>query len=349
LITAIRLPDLKSLPAPLILFFGFGLSVPLFVGAVSGNEPLLILRDVIAFSFLLLPLLFMQTLKNHTELLPGLLVFTGCAFALRTLLPYGDDIWHPESWLGRAPADLLYLANSPEVLFAGIILLCGGVWRIWEGRAILSGSLMAGLAALPLLSMAVMMQRAGIGCVALSMIFLGCVGMCLRPATTALLIMCLGLLVLPLVPLLGAVVAVLWQKTEMVGFNSRIQEWEAVWAAVGRTPLTLLAGLGWGGSLENPAVGNLRVNYTHSLMSSLLLKSGLAGVALFLCYLWIIAKLSVPELLRRPILVLALGAPLGIGLFLYANYKSLGFGLLLLLLCLLPLQRKLEKNQVDMQ
>lgn len=348
LLVSIRFPDFKTLPAAVLVFLLYGLSVPTLLGVVRGHHVSLILRDVIAFGFLLMPLLYVRTHASHASLLASMLVLTGCVFSVRAVLPYGDAIFSPAKWLGQAPADLLYLANSPEVLFAALMLLGSGAYRIWAGQGMLAGLLLIGMAALPLLAMAVMMQRAGLGCVALVICLLGTTGLWLRPARALLGAGCVVLMFLPFLPLVSGISHALLQKTEMVGLNSRAQELAAVWSLSSQSPLAFLTGLGWGASFENPAVGNIEVNYTHSLFSALLLKSGVMGVLFFLGYLWMITKQAAPELLRRPVLVLALAAPLGIGLFFYASYKSLGFGMVLLLLSLLPAYRKLEKNQVDM-
>jgi O-antigen ligase len=111
------------------------------------------------------------------------------------------------------------------------------------------------------------------------------------------------------------------------------------------SPLTLLFGCGWGMTFENPAVGNLSVNYTHSLFSALLLKTGLVGVGLTLLYIGALVRRAWPVWARNPVLMLALLAPLGIGFLLYASYKCLGFGLLLILLANQRPAENVEKNQ----
>jgi hypothetical protein len=76
----------------------------------------------------------------------------------------------------------------------------------------------------------------------------------------------------------------------------------------------------------------MRVNYTHNFFSAMLLKTGLIGMALAVVY---IAGLftSLGRLVRAVlILTLAIAGPLLIDVILYASYKWLDFGLLLLIL-----------------
>ena len=349
LLASIRLPDVRRLPAPVIIFAIYGLSIPVLTGVLAGHSMGLILRDLIAFGFLLLPVFFASSnFRDHRQLVIFTVVLVGLMFSIRALMPYGPALFHPASWLGLPPADLLYLANSPEVLFSGLMLLGTGGFMIWAGQGMIKGMSLAVLAGLPLIAMAVMMQRAGLGCIVLAGLIWAALGSWHHPARMGLTAGLLGLLALPLVSLGSAITSGLILKTEMVGFNSRTQEWATVLDLIGQSPWTALTGLGWGASFENPAVGNLTVNYTHSLVSALLLKTGLAGVLAMLAYLWMLAKQAVPELWRRPVLMVALAAPLGIGLVFYASYKSLGFGMLLFVLSLSAPYRKLEKNQVDM-
>lgn len=343
LLISMSLPALKKLPVPVAAFVFYGLSLPLLVGVVSGHGTASIIRDLIPFGFLLMPILY-----HHQKVSPWWIVLIGVVFAIRSLIPYKDVLEHPQIWLGQPPADLLYLANSPEVLFSALFLFGMGGFLIWTRRSFLIGFVMTVLSGVPILAMAVMMQRAGVGCVILAGLIWGAIGFWLRPAHMVVTGGLLLLLVLPFVPLMESVMGTLVMKTELVGLNSRSQEWETVFNHISHSPWTMLFGLGWGLTFENPAVGNLPVNYTHSLISAMLLKTGVIGVVLLLLYLWILAKQAVPELFRSPVLVVALAMPLGIGLLFYASYKSLGFGLLLLVLANSAFYRKLEKNQRDM-
>jgi hypothetical protein len=350
LLPAVTIPPISRLPAGAALLMLYGLSIPLITGAASGHDPLIILRDLIPFLFLFLPVFFLPVLKSRFDALAFVVTAAGFIFAARSLFPYHEVVSYPQLWLNQPPADLLYLANSPEVLFAALMMIGTGGLLIWSRRSMVWGSCLVVAASVPILSMAVMMQRAGLGCVVLACVIWAALGLWLRPGRmlpVAGLTLCLILPILPLIEMLAGSLA---YKTELVGLNSRAQEWETVMDMTGRSFWSILFGLGWGTSFENPAVGHLTVNYTHSLISALFLKTGIVGVGLFGFYLWIIIKQAVPDLCRRPILMIALAAPLGIGLLLYASYKSLGFGLILLLLGSSGERAEnLEKNRKDMR
>lgn len=345
ILLAISIPTPAKMQAPDAALFLYGMSVPLLTGAVAGHDAGMMLRDLIAFGFLLLPLFFAGTMKEHPRMMTGAVVVIGVMFSVRALIPYQDDLFHPAHWLGRPPRDLLYLANSPEVLFACLYLSGTGAWLMWARRRYMAGLALCLLAALPLLAMSVMMQRAGIGCVLLAGFILTGAGLWLRPARTVLVAGLVLLLAAPFLALAEDILAHLIYKTRLVGLNSRQAEWAAVVHLVEASPFSLLFGRGWGMTFENPAVGNLSVNYTHSLFSALLLKTGLAGVGLAILYIYVLIRAAWPGLIRQPVLLLALLAPLGIGFFLYASYKCLGFGLLLILLANQRCAENVEKNQ----
>ena len=84
------------------------------------------------------------------------------------------------------------------------------------------------------------------------------------------------------------VIEALWNKTRLHGGNMRLAEWRAVLDVIGNNLPSTLFGTGWGGTFSSPAVAEIRVNFTHSLLSSLLLKTGLVGFGFTVFYLgWI--------------------------------------------------------------
>lgn len=105
-------------------------------------------------------------------------------------------------------------------------------------------------------------------------------------------------------------------------------------------PVTFLFGTGWGGIFSSPAVGGLDVNYTHSLLSTMLLKGG--------AVLFLLTGLSCLAALYQIVLIfqrdsargLTLFWPFIIPVFFYASHKSLDFGLLLLLIGVWSVQRQ---------
>ncbi len=329
----------------------YGLSVPILSGVINAHGLVDIIRDIIPFLFLFLPLFYGWAVEYRSQDIIKLYAVMGLIFSIRTLMSYQSVILTPSLWGQGPPADLLYLANSPEVLFSALFLIgCGGHMMMKESREKIYGLGLLGLSFLPVLGMILMTQRAGIGSVLIFMSLSLCILFYMRPKWAGIFLALSGFGIICVMPILSPVLGVLWQKTELVGLNSRAEEWNAVLKAVSQNPVTLLWGYGWGGRFENPAVGGLNVNFTHSLVSSLLLKTGVVGTLVILggC-LWPVMRacLSIVSFhkisQREMILFGAIIFPFLISVFFYASYKSLGFGLILLIFSIFSM-RKLERN-----
>ncbi len=211
------------------------------------------------------------------------------------------------------------------------------------------GVVILSLSILPILAMIFMMQRAGIGVVCLYVMIAICVVFYRTPKWGGIFLAIILAVICVAWPLFGHVFQMIWQKTELVGLNTRAEEWSAVMDRLSDGWDNTLFGEGWGGKIENPAVGGLSVNYTHSLISSLLLKTGLIGTIVILagCFMPVIKAFGAVITKKCQIDFILLGAvlfPFLISVFLYASYKSLGFGLILLVFFIFPI-RKLEKIQ----
>jgi len=320
--------------AQILLFYG--LSVPVLIGVVAGNASGTIVRDMIAFMFLLLPL-FMHDLcarkAHYRRPLTVAVVIVGLLFSLRVLAPVFAHATGPV-WYIQPPADPFYLANAPTVLFAALFL--GGL----AGKELYSGNnarngvrivVFSVLAFLPLAAMALITQRASIGIVVLSACLLCAIGFWRRPHRMVMPVLALLLVVWvgwDIVHFIGQEAA---RKTAIVGLNMRWAEAMAVAHELVASPLTVIFGKGWGATIASPAVGGVTVNFTHSLITTYWLKTGMVGLFLALVYLFHIANILLRLLFARPVLALALAGPLAIDVLLYASFKSLDFGLILLL------------------
>ena len=324
--------------------------LPLLRGAGLDWRGRDIVRDVVPLLFLFLPVMLAGPLRpargRAVALLTAGLSAAGVAFALRW--------WHDAGWafgaIGhRAMSDgPRYLLNSPTVLFAALWLPMAALRLAWpelgDGAAGLAprGRLVRLALAVPVALAALLILAALAGAVhrmalilaLVSLIgFLGwSLGRTVGPAAVALV--ALGALLLsPGGPLAGAFELVV-VKSEMVGFNERFAEADAVFAQIGRSPLSLLFGDGWGTLVANPAVGGWRVSYTHSFPSYLLLKTGVVGALAMAAWLGTLAPLAVNLARRDPPLALAALPPVAGGLLLHTSFKYLCFGLLLTVLTL---------------
>lgn len=318
------------------VFLFYGLTVPIVAGVAGGHDTGGMIRDLIAFLFLLLPL-FMHDLcahkENYRRPLTAAIVITGLLFSLRVLAPVFQKETGPV-WYIQPPADPFYLANAPTVLFAALLLggLAGKqIFMRINLKNISGAALFSVLAFFPLAAMALITQRASMGVIALSTLLLMAVAFWRAPRRA----------VVPLIALLLAA-WVGWdaisfigyeaaRKTAAVGINMRWAEAMAVINDLAASPLAVIFGKGWGASVASPAVGGVTVNFTHSLLTTYWLKTGLLGLSLALFYLFHIAQLLWRMLFNNPIMALALAGPLAIDTLLYASFKSLDFGLVLLL------------------
>lgn len=325
------------LPARALLIFG--LSVPLIVGIAQGHGAALMLRDVIPFLFLLLPLFFTSFFLRQpvvARLFPYALCLMGFIFVLRVLGSVVLQIKAGQFAPGFMP-DPANLVNAPTVLFAALFLTGIGGLKLIDAKTPLQALIALGCFALTLLLLAGMAgvgQRAYIGAWGLTVIFwLGLLAVT-RPLMLRRVALLLLVAALLLWPVAAEIVQGLAHKTSAVGLNNRWEEAQAVWNSFQGRPWALIFGQGWGAGIVSPAVGPDPVNYTHSLPTTYLLKGGLLGLALVLTYLWALAAGLWRVLWVHPVAAAALAAPFLIDILLYASFKSLDFGLLLVLLAL---------------
>lgn len=308
------------------LFLVFGLSVPLIMAVVSGNAPRAIVRDVIPFLFMMMPVLYGGLLRDHNQrFLMGAVLGVGILFSLRCVFP--------NDFLGQS-SKLDYLANMPSVLMAAIFFAGFAIFNFcarFDLKSLVWLPFFLGLSALCLWPVLATVQRASTGVYALCVLGVLLVCFLRFPKRAAVLsgglALCLGMTMPFFAPSLDA----LAQKNILVGSNMRLAELAAVWQEISQTPLGVLFGQGWGAEYASPAVAGITVNYTHSLLSALILKTGLAGLFLGLLYLGVLVKGLVENFYQNPVIILAIFGPLFIDIFLYASYKSLDFGLVLML------------------
>ncbi len=312
------------------LLFLCGLIFPLVVGAWRGNDSGLIVRDLAAFIFLGLPLFLAPRIaadEGASRLLAPVLAVAGIFFALRTLMPI-FNVWIPDG-------ELLYLSNSPLALFAALFL-AGAVWQGLQppiaplrwGRAGFNGAFLCIILAAMLLDV----QRATIGAVLITLVYLALDGFVRAPRRALLPILVIVIFTAIIYPLLIGTIGAIVAKTAEVGLNARSQEAAAVVDALRTAPGGLFIGLGWGAMFASPAVAGLEVNYTHSLLTTLLLKGGLLMVlpalVMALAAFYEIFLIFQKDRARG----LSLFWPFAIPLLLYASHKSLDYGLLLLMI-----------------
>jgi hypothetical protein len=324
------------------VFLVCGLVLPALSGAYFANDPRLMFRDAAAFCFFALPLLFARRLgENHTaaDLFTKVLLIAGVCFAARTLLP-AFKIW-------REPAELYYLANSPLAMCAAIYAACMS-WRYLSGRLnIVHAAAFVFMATLVLSAMLLDVQRAPILAVVLSLIIVAAVDFIRSPKRALRPLLVFGALAFAGFSWLSQTADAIFTKTSAVGLNARVEEAYAVYQSLSREPVAFLTGLGWGATFSSPAVASLEVNFTHSFLTTLLLKG---GVPVFL--LGTVATIYASS---RTVFIARQNAAIGLGLFwsflipvfLYASHKSLDFALITLLIGVWSVRFQALPNQTS--
>lgn len=324
-------------------FLLYGLSVPLVGAVIAGASPGNIVRDIVPFLFMLLPVFMVDTVRDRVRwhfIVTACVVVLGVIFAARVVAPLAlasSGMDHAaQLGMNLSGQDPHRLANAPSVLFAAMALLGAAGWIITRrinANAMISAAILSGVALIPLAAMALVLQRASLGLLALGLAFWIAIGIVKKPRRMVVPLLGLAVLCLMVWAPLADVVAGLAHKNVMVGANMRWQEAAAVRDALHGIG-AILFGNGWGATVQSPAVGDSIVTFTHNLGTTLWLKSGLIGVGLGLAYFGGLALALIRFLPIHPILVVALGAPMVIDYLLYASFKSLDFGLILLLAAL---------------
>ena len=308
----------------------YGLSAGVFLGLIHDQAPDLMLRDLIPFGFLFLPLFLAALATNHERWLLTLTLIMGAITAIRAL---NDMLGFLTFDLNILTSELTYLANAPTILLMTLISL-HRFMHSFTGQWRLSLLLYAALALLGLIVMALSLQRASLGFTALYGAVLLLYYGALSPGritvlVTALITIFIAFSAQDVLLLLDAII----DKTQRYGVNKRDLEWQALWdAATANGPLALLFGHGWGASFISPATDGDRVNFTHGIFGAMILKIGLIGASLTATYMLQLGKILMQNMRTQPWLALALAGPFLIDVTLYGAYKSLDFGVILMLI-----------------
>lgn len=338
LILACGTPSITALsvagPRPALkLFLIYGMSVPLLAGCLKGHDPSLIVRDVFPFLFLCLPL-FLTRVAGHDARTIHIYIYAICAlglaFALRALGPaYG--------YLPPA-GELYYLSNAPTVLFAAIFMAGATIHCFTDAPRLAGwgkGCLALGFVVVILWAMLLDTQRATIAAIITSLLLFYAAALWRTGIRAFLPAIIVAALVAVFLPVFDDAVQAIAGKTAKVGLNMRAEELKAVIDTISPSVITALFGTGWGATMPSPAVAGIAVNFTHSLLSYILLKTGICGLVLTLAWLarvlWDIRAIMRHNLVSGVALLWAVAIPV----FLYASHKSLDFGLILLLVAVL--------------
>lgn len=310
-------------------------------GVLRGWAVTDIIRDLIPCIYIFLPLMLLPSMKRSLvrwqSILPWTLSAAGVILALRF---YSEvQIWPWDLGKRHYFDNFLYLPYDPTVTFASIFLPIMAV-QTWKGKSPLrwiSSLLMLSGGALTLGSLMAVAQRAPLGLAVLCFLIYFMITSYRSLSRMVLLVVISAAIGLMAQQQIGDSFQLLSAKQEQVGANGKTDELNAVWAEITQSVPALFFGIGWGGLYYSPAVDkNFPVSFTHSAITFFLLKGGLGGLAFFVMYLiWICRKLYKSWSMDKLPVLLASGVPLLIGLIFQVSYKTLSFGVILTLLCLL--------------
>lgn len=315
------------------IFMIYGLIIPLIIAAIHGHAASEIIRDVIPFLFLFLPLFLLPLIRERPYYFRSIVlafILIGLLFSVRSFLTRTGM-----SCLVWCTDELLYLENMPSVLFTALLLIGTAITYMTRALTLKNTAIFVALillSLLPIASMVVTVQRASLGAVVLYTIIITAYYIYKAPVRGFNVIIILGIVVAILNISFSTIFESLSSKTQVVGLNMRPQEFEAVWSVVTRDPATFLFGIGWGGNFNSPAVGGLSVNFTHNFFTYIFLKTGCIGVIFCMSYIAGLLERVSRVIFKNIVFGMAILAPLMIDLTLYASFKSLDFGLLLLMI-----------------
>ena len=315
----------QNLPSPLSyhrLFILWMLSVPFMIGVFNGNGASDIMRDMIPLLCLILPFAFIH---DDLKFLPPVMMIAGACLAARYCV-----ITVPQQLMigVEAGADsLLYLANAPLVMFAALY----GFHLLTQPARILFSTRLVGLCVviITLLAMATMVQRAPLTLCLLSFMGIVAVRFLQSPVKITAFLILMGILIMPLSPLIIQIMDGFITKTITVGANNRIEEFMASLRHF--SPL----GMGWGAEWQSPAVGDYWVRYTHNMVSYYGIKAGFVGIILASGFMVMWLGYALRIIFRYDFVIgIALFMPLFIHMILYTGYKTFDFALLIVMIVL---------------
>lgn len=338
-----------SKPILSITFFSL-LVIPLAVGTLhNGNEMSSVIRDVIPYFYITIPMIFLatsvdkHTLKQILKYIPWFLSFTGVIFALREFYSNNlDTLVYTSSYLMQSPAVLFtaifcslytieYFLNK-RYLYA---LLCFTPSIITVG--VLYFTVLRAPIALWLLSIFIYVFLKKLS---LKNILYIIMGLIITIFSFEAIKYTYTLSSTPNANTLSSTTISnsFLLKQQRYGANGKIEELILAKKFIlhNDNSMEAILGKGFGGKWYSPAAGG-EVRFTHSLLTYMILKMGLLGLVIFSIYLLLIFKVffsllqDIQENPMGSILLLAILGVFTVNLWLESGYKTLDFGIISLL------------------
>jgi len=240
---------------------------------------------------------------------------------------------------------------EPAVLFTAIFCGCLAMTRL-SSRQFVQAAIFAVLSIITAYGMVVLRSRApSFLWATMLMLFLSIMIARSNPKKRTRIVAIASVMLAVVIFFSWDLIILLIQKQMAVGLNGKNTEWLAVINTISKDSLHLLFGYGWGAEFY-PGYQSFPARFTHSVVSFILLKSGVVGLFTFAAiYFQLIAnfvrglKTSTLDLEQWAI-VLAAVATMCIGLILEPTYKMLGYSFIAILwLVSVPNSRIVKSNR----
>lgn len=336
-----------EIPIYISIIFVYLAIAPLISGLINNWRMVDLIRDVIPLVYMFIPLfagyLFSNSQTMWRERISILIGIVGVIFSVRFLINTQSTI-----------DNLLYLPQAPEVLFGGVYWILRG---LRGGSKKLSTWSYLVLGFICFAATLVFSQRAEVGLIILSVILMMLISKKISKRIIGISVVAILFILIiltasdfgpKLISFVGSQFDRLIEKTQQTGFNGKDIELLSVINIVYEK--NLLFGLGWGSEYFSPILGGM-VSFTHSWLTYMLLKGGLFALISILFYIVWLVKPAIRILVNSKFYdkevfpsLLACGAVLIHGTFLQTNYKTLGFGFVLLVLSLIRFSKNKMSN-----
>lgn len=323
----------------------FTITAPLIKGLLSPHTPANIARDIIPTLYLFLPLFACDIFQNSPKRIKTLiasLTIAAISFSLRSL-PYDAQsliVKLIASLTIHNTQELTYFANAPTLLFTAglsyaIVLHTIPPSQIQNPIKSTATALIALIVVtITLAAMQIPLQRASIAAFA-GLALLAHINLTRQNPYKGITLLIVSFLLITTIQTTESPITNLYQnfteKTRTLGLNMRAEEWLEILNITAETWQKTLLGTGWGGGFNAPSADGDYITYAHGLIAATQLKTGIIGLCIYGFYITTLLHKLLKNTRKAPILTACIAAPLLINITLYGAYKSLDFGLLLLL------------------
>lgn len=281
---------------------------------------------------------------NYYKAIVSFILFIGLIFSLKgyyEFITYGGNLLSLGSFHFFSPN---YYPQSPAVIFAAVYLLLFSFWNLIYKKNILKFCILFILSLVIFGSIVGMVLRALIFLYFISGLVFLLVNIKVRQGfvyTFFIFILVFSLIYINqdiIISILNMVI----NKTLEHGTTGKVDEVFWAFDFIEKNFITLFFGTGWGGLWNAPSMGGrIFVSYAHSLLTYSIIKLGIVGLGIFILFIFYYLKITF-FLLKKAlkerkdssfilIVFLACNSALIDNIFLEPGYKTLEFGVILLL------------------